>query len=172
MSRRLVHVSMVCMMALVVLGSGCARKKAKAGVSGEMDVLGPVDGESAYTMPARFEDGVRVTDVTFQNVQFGYNQYQIEQLEISKIESVSQYLQQNVDVRLIAEGHCDERGSREYNVALGENRAQAVRAYLISLGVSGDRLQTRSYGEESPLDPGHSEAAWSTNRRVEFALYR
>jgi peptidoglycan-associated lipoprotein len=78
----------------------------------------------------------------------------------------------NQDVRLIAEGHCDERGSREYNLSLGEHRALAVRAYLVGLGVDGARIQTRSYGEEQPLDPGHDESAWRLNRRVEFALFR
>ena len=69
-------------------------------------------------------------------------------------------------------GHCDERGSREYNMALGENRALAVRAHLIRLGTDAARIQTRSYGEERPLDPGHSEAAWRRNRRGEFLLFR
>ena len=66
------------------------------------------------------------------------------------------------------EGHCDERGTQQYNLALGERRALAVRDYLIRLGISGDRLVTISYGEEDPADPGHSESAWAKNRRAEF----
>ncbi|MCE9613988.1 MAG: OmpA family protein [Lentisphaerae bacterium] len=155
---------------MAVFVSGCSGKKKNAGMATNTDVL-PA-GDTEYAMSERFEDGERVTDVTFENVAFGYNQYIIEAQEASKIEAVSQYMTQNTNVRLIAEGHCDERGSREYNVALGENRAQAVRAALISYGIDGARIQTRSYGEERPLDPAHNESAWSANRRVEFALYR
>lgn len=68
------------------------------------------------------------------------------------------------------EGHCDERGTSEYNLALGERRAAAVRKFMIEKGVEADRLQTTSYGEERPLDPGHTESAWSQNRRVEFLV--
>src|ERR1041385_1814030 len=68
------------------------------------------------------------------------------------------------------EGHCDERGTAEYNLALGERRAVAVRTYLVSLGISADRLRTVSYGKEFPFDPGHDEAAWSKNRRAHFVV--
>ncbi len=68
------------------------------------------------------------------------------------------------------EGHCDERGSAEYNLALGERRALAAKNYLMSLGIAGDRLHTVSYGKEFPFDPGHDEAAWSQNRRAHFML--
>jgi peptidoglycan-associated lipoprotein len=68
------------------------------------------------------------------------------------------------------EGHCDERGTAEYNLALGERRAVAARAYLVSLGISADRLRTVSYGKEFPFDPGHDEAAWSKNRRAHFVI--
>ena len=68
------------------------------------------------------------------------------------------------------EGHCDERGTPEYNLALGERRAVAVKTYLVSLGISPDRLRTVSYGKEFPFDPGHSETAWSKNRRAHFVI--
>ena len=68
------------------------------------------------------------------------------------------------------EGHCDERGTAEYNLALGERRAVAARAYLVSLGIPADRLRTVSYGKEFPFDPGHDEAAWSKNRRAHFVI--
>lgn len=68
------------------------------------------------------------------------------------------------------EGHCDERGTAEYNLALGERRAVAARAYLVSLGISADRLHTVSYGKEFPFDPGHDEAAWAKNRRAHFVI--
>jgi len=68
------------------------------------------------------------------------------------------------------EGHCDERGTAEYNLALGERRAIAARAYLVSLGIAADRLRTVSYGKEFPFDPGHDEGAWSKNRRAHFVI--
>jgi peptidoglycan-associated lipoprotein len=68
------------------------------------------------------------------------------------------------------EGHCDERGTAEYNLALGERRSVAARAYLVSLGISADRLRTVSYGKEFPFDPGHSEGAWAKNRRAHFVI--
>lgn len=68
------------------------------------------------------------------------------------------------------EGHCDERGTPEYNLALGERRAVAVKTYLVSLGISPDRLRTVSYGKEFPFDPGHEEGAWSKNRRAHFVI--
>ncbi|MFP3929181.1 MAG: OmpA family protein, partial [Desulfobacteraceae bacterium] len=70
------------------------------------------------------------------------------------------------------EGHCDERGTNEYNLALGERRANAAKKYLISLGVSEDRVRTISYGEERPADPRHNEEAWAKNRRDEFKLFK
>ena len=68
------------------------------------------------------------------------------------------------------EGHCDERGTAEYNLALGERRAVAARNYLVSLGIPADRVKTVSYGKEFPFDPGHSEEAWSKNRRAHFVV--
>ena len=71
---------------------------------------------------------------------------------------------------LTIEGHCDERGTPEYNLALGERRALAVKTYLVSLGIAPDRLRTVSYGKEFPFDPGHDESAWSKNRRAHFVI--
>ncbi|MEJ2722284.1 MAG: peptidoglycan-associated lipoprotein Pal [bacterium] len=73
-------------------------------------------------------------------------------------------------VTITIEGHCDERGTVAYNLALGERRANAARDYLVSLGVPADRIKTISYGEERPFDPGHNEAAWAKNRRAHFVI--
>ena len=71
---------------------------------------------------------------------------------------------------VMIEGHCDERGTAEYNLALGERRAASARAYLVSLGIPADRLKTVSYGKEFPFDPGHDENAWAKNRRAHFVI--
>jgi peptidoglycan-associated lipoprotein len=77
-------------------------------------------------------------------------------------------LQTSPDLRVSIEGHCDDRGSDEYNLALGERRARAVRNFLVSLGVSPERMETISYGEEMPVNPKKTETAWAMNRRAEF----
>jgi peptidoglycan-associated lipoprotein len=79
-------------------------------------------------------------------------------------------LRKNGTWTITIEGHCDERGTAEYNLGLGERRAVAARSYLVSLGLSGDRLRTVSYGKEFPFDPGHDEAAWAKNRRAHFVI--
>lgn len=106
----------------------------------------------------------------FQPVYFAYDSSAISDSERAKIEAVADLLRGAPNRRLIVEGHCDERGSNEYNLALGERRALAVRAYLVSLGVASDRIQTKSFGEEQPVAMGHSEDAWRLNRRGEFVI--
>ncbi len=76
----------------------------------------------------------------------------------------------NKDMKLLIEGHCDERGSVEYNLALGQRRAEAARNYLANIGVDAARIDTVSYGKERPVDPGHDEEAWAKNRRDEFVI--
>ena len=82
----------------------------------------------------------------------------------------AQWLRRNPGVSVVIEGHCDERGTNEYNLALGDRRASSVKAYMADLGISASRMQTVSYGEERPLDPGHDEAAWARNRRAHFEI--
>ncbi len=161
---RLCAVLLAC--GLVVAG-GCRTGSDEMGESLLIEEL-----EGDHALMQRFEDGVRVTDVSFDPVKFRYDSYQIDGGEVGKLNRVADYMRANANVNLVVEGHCDERGSREYNMSLGEHRALAVRAYLIGLGVDSARIQTRSYGEERPVDMGHNDAAWARNRRGEFALYR
>ena len=107
----------------------------------------------------------------FEPVFFSYDSAQVSSDQRTKIEAVGGHLKQNPAHAVIIEGHCDERGSREYNLALGEQRALAVRSYLAGLGIGADRIQTKSFGEENPASPGHDEGSWSRNRRGEFVLY-
>lgn len=86
------------------------------------------------------------------------------------LERQAAWLKQYGNVAVTIEGHCDERGTEEYNRALGERRALAVREYLVRLGVQGSRVRTISYGFDRPVDPGHNESAWSKNRRGEFII--
>ncbi|QBG49338.1 peptidoglycan-associated lipoprotein Pal [Verrucomicrobia bacterium S94] len=104
-------------------------------------------------------------------VYFAYDSSQVNPEEAGKVEKVAELLNKNKWQGVIVEGHTDERGSREYNLALGERRALAVRDYLISLGVDPSKIQTKSYGEEMPDNMGHDESAWRANRRAVFAMY-
>lgn len=81
-------------------------------------------------------------------------------------------LKKNPNLKLLIDGHCDERGTNEYNLALGERRAFSARDYLISLGIPANILYTKSWGEEKPADPRHNEEAWAKNRRAEFSIYK
>ncbi|MBW1697236.1 MAG: peptidoglycan-associated lipoprotein Pal [Deltaproteobacteria bacterium] len=82
----------------------------------------------------------------------------------------AEFLRKYPDVKVIIEGHCDERGTNEYNLALGDRRANSAKAFLVNLGIAESRLTTISYGEERPLDPGHNEKAWAKNRRDQFVI--
>ena len=107
----------------------------------------------------------------FEPVLFAYDSSQVSSGQRAKVEAVGSHLKANQNVAVIIEGHSDERGSREYNLALGERRALAVRTYMIGLGISSDRIQTKSFGEERPAVQGHDAASYSQNRRGEFVLY-
>ena len=86
------------------------------------------------------------------------------------LQASAQVLRQQPTWQVTVEGHCDERGTAEYNLSLGERRAVAAKTYLMSLGVAADRLRTVSYGKEFPFDPGHDEGAWTKNRRAHFVI--
>jgi len=101
-------------------------------------------------------------------IHFDYNSYALRPDALEALKRNSEKIRQVPGVIIQIEGHCDERGTQEYNLALGEKRALATRQHLINLGVSGDRLITISYGEEDPVNPGHNESAWAENRRSEF----
>lgn len=101
-------------------------------------------------------------------VYFDFDKSAIKGSEMSKIESVADYLKKNPKDYVLIEGHCDERGTEEYNRALGERRALSAREKLAAQGVGAERIRTLSYGEDKPAGPGHDEAAWSKNRRCEF----
>jgi len=109
-------------------------------------------------------------ETVFKTVYFDYNKYDIKPSEEYKLNSIADWLKDHPNKHLLIEGHCDERGSSEYNYALGEQRALSVRRYLINLGIEPERLHTKSYGEDRPVAFGHNEDAWSKNRRAEFLI--
>ena len=98
-------------------------------------------------------------------VFFGYDSSDLDSDALELLQDQVAWLKQNSDVTVTIEGHCDERGTREYNLALGEKRAQAVKNYLIGLGINPDRVSTISYGKERPAVVGSNDGAWAQNRR-------
>lgn len=105
-----------------------------------------------------------------QTVYFDFDSSVIKSSERPKIDGVAAHLKANPFHAVKVEGHCDERGTEEYNRALGERRALAVREVLLAAGIAPERIVTISYGEDRPVDPGHNEEAWRKNRRAEFVL--
>ncbi|MEY4667489.1 MAG: hypothetical protein RL518_188 [Pseudomonadota bacterium] len=106
----------------------------------------------------------------FHDIHFGFDSYSLDDQARMDLESNARILKEQSNLQITLEGHTDERGTVEYNMALGAERARAVKGALVAAGVSGSRIDTISYGEEIPLAPGHDEAAWAKNRRAHFAV--
>ncbi len=109
-------------------------------------------------------------DLLNKDILFEYDSYTVSPEYQGLVKDVAAWLNQNQAVRLTVEGHCDERGTIDYNMALGQKRAEAVKAQLAKLGVKEERIRTISYGKEMPVDPAHTEAAWARNRRAHFKV--
>lgn len=108
----------------------------------------------------------------FRDIHFDFDRSDVRPADRPILEGIAEHLKANPDMYLLVEGHCDERGTNEYNLALGEKRALGTRAFLAGLGVEEHRMDTVSYGEEDPIDAGHDEAAWAKNRRAHFKVAR
>ena len=105
-------------------------------------------------------------------INFDFDSYVLTQPARDILYSNAEYLLKKFKGKIKLEGHCDERGSDEYNLALGEKRSKAAMEYLLTLGVPSEQLSIISYGKERPLDPGHDEENWAKNRRVEFSIVK
>jgi peptidoglycan-associated lipoprotein len=133
--------------------------------------------EESVPVPAISEDAIgnrSLEDLNrnspLQPAYFGLDSSELDDMGRAVVASNAEILKKYPTWAVTVEGHCDERGTAEYNLALGERRAVAVRTYLVALGVSPDRLRTVSYGKEFPFDAGHTDAAWSKNRRAHFVI--
>lgn len=176
---------------IAVLASGCRYNKAKTSAGagagegeganvGQIDINSQVDesaiesGSLDSLSKGSFKDRgyTLCADVVFQPVYFAFDAATIKPDELGKIEAVAKYLADNPDRVVTIEGNCDERGSNEYNIPLGENRAIMVANYLGQNGISADRIETVSRGETNPAVAGSGEEAWSKNRRGEFIIWK
>lgn len=149
----------------LALVSGCATKSSGSGsVSGG-------DGEVVYgenSSGATSGGGIGLG--TLQRVQFPFDSSRLSDSAREKLQQNANTIKSNKSMKVLVEGHCDERGSNEYNIALGERRARSVIDYLVNLGVSRRSLEMKSWGEERPLNPGRSDSAYAQNRRAEFVI--
>jgi len=138
----------------------------QADMSQQADVK-PASGAGEDTMKSEAMPS-HVDMAAMENIYFDFDQFTLSAEARKTLADNANYLKANSGIQVVVEGHCDERGSDEYNLALGESRALAAKNYLVSLGVSAKRLSVISYGEEKPAVMGNNEAAWAKNRRAEF----
>lgn len=127
----------------------------------EEDILGRVN---------RGQDGSTGMGSPIRDISFDFDSYVLRKEDLPVLKDLSAWLRASKGKTVAIEGHCDERGSIEYNMALGQKRAEAVREYLLTSGVDGARIKTISYGKETPLDAGHTEEAWAKNRRAHMKI--
>ncbi len=145
------------------LSVSCAGKSKGKGY----EDIGTGKGIKGTTIPGEGLDG-RLYGLNDINFEFDKSTLSPKAQEILKANAT--WLRNNSTAVVEIEGHCDERGTIEYNLALGDRRARSARDFLVSLGISSSRLKTISYGEEMPLDAGHNESAWAKNRRAHFTI--
>ena len=181
--------TVLAVLAVAFCVTGCKYDKAKKGanagggadaaVASDISTTDGVENANAAEVSlagaseGKFEDLYRrCADVSFTPVYFGFDSTVVPAGELGKIDAVAQHLASNAGRVVVVEGNCDERGSHEYNMSLGENRAIIIRNYLVQSGITSDRIQTRSYGAEKPAVEGHDESAYALNRRGEFVIFQ
>lgn len=162
---------------LAIFLSGCSSMKGDKGEGEGADgaYMGLSESELDADLAARYGGGSipeAAGEGIFKDVRFGFDSYTIDNIGRDRLKLNVEVLNANPGVKIQLEGHCDERGTSEYNLALGQRRAEAVRDALLALGVERGRLETISYGSEVPLDRASTEEAWALNRRVHFTPFR
>ena len=151
-----------------------ARRDSMEAAQKEADRLAREEAERrqrvADSLAALGRTGEAVKTILATLIHFDYDKAIIRAGDAAVLDQKVAILQANPGLRIRISGHCDERGSDEYNLALGNRRATAAKQYLTSHGIDASRIETASYGEERPIDPGHDESAWAQNRRDEFEI--
>jgi peptidoglycan-associated lipoprotein len=168
-------------LAAAVIMTGCANRKPTAPVDTAQNPTGAstvnTEGLSedaalnAQNLAGASAKGVTAANKAFlakRVVHFNYDSSELSNEDLQTLQAHAQFLVANASSRVALTGHTDERGTREYNMALGERRAKAVESFLVTSGVSANQLEAVSYGKEMPINPGHDENAWKENRRVEI----
>ena len=190
-----VKIGFIILMVGLLMTVSCTKKKPKTGTEIEQqmgtqtsqqigaEATGDTITEEELAAQQRIEEeakaaaAIRVKEAArskFVNadVYFNFDDATLTSDARNVLKQKVEWLRANVDVNAVIEGNCDERGTEEYNVALGQRRAQSIKTFLMNAGISGSRLQTISYGEERPVDPAGNETAWAKNRRGHFLIER
>lgn len=171
-----------------LMASGCAKKEmVKADQASSTAAVEPAKPATPPAQPPVKEAAIQEQQIKeaplkeeavketrqaapLDKIYFDFDSYLLSQASRDILYKNAEWILKNSQIKVQIEGHCDERGSDEYNLALGEKRAKSALKYLTTLGVPADKLTVISYGKEKPADPGHDEAAWSKNRRDEFII--
>jgi peptidoglycan-associated lipoprotein len=156
----------------LILAAGCASKTKGLGEGSQAGHTGSESNLGSQGSLEQFKNTGTLSGAggPLSDIHFGYNTYNIEPQDGSILKQNASWMQSNPKTRVQVEGHCDERGSEEYNIALGAKRAQAAKDYLETLGIEGSRISTISYGKELPLCTEHDESCWQQNRRDHFVV--
>lgn len=154
----------------LALSAGCASRKQVSTTQAAPPPPPPVETkpETPPPPPAAPEEKAPEEKLALQDAFFDFDDFSLRSDAKAALDADGKFLEKSSGVKVVIEGHCDERGSVEYNLALGEKRARAAKDYLVSFGISTGRITTISYGKERPFDTGHDESAWSKNRRAHF----
>ena len=162
---------MMLVLAVALFASGCG-----GGQSAD-DGVAPVDDTPVVTEPVVEEpddsgaiDSQDMGDPVLSDVFYAFDKHNLSSESKGTLEANASQMSSASNAYIIIEGHCDERGTKSYNLALGEKRANAARDYLVSLGVASSRITVVSYGKERPFDSGHDDRAWAKNRRAHFVI--
>jgi len=141
-------------------------------VSNPPDFVQPQPAVTSETLPTDVEELNRVAAQRgyLQDAFYAFDESTLTPDAQAALTASATWLKKNSQYNLLIEGHCDERGTEQYNLALGDRRANSAKDYIVALGVDASRLRTVSYGEERPFDPGHDEAAWAKNRRAHLVI--
>ncbi len=159
---------------MATLASGCAKKgiddEARSAASAPVQIAEPAAQAQPQGASVAESDKAKRSAAAeaLQTIYFAFDSFLLSEQARNTLKTNAQWLKSNPEVRITIEGHADERGSDEYNLALGDKRARMVKKYLVDLGIAPERLNTISYGEERPAVVGNDESAWSKNRRAEF----
>lgn len=177
MKKRIFMCSVMMFLLLALMATGCAKKAAKqaeevtppqkaasAGAGQEMKPAEAAPSEATAQGTAASSAGFD------KKVYFDFDRFDLKPEAIETLNGLASFLKDNTGLNVKIEGNCDERGTTEYNLALGERRAKAALDYIVSQGINPARLSTISYGKEKPADPNHNEEAWAKNRRDEFVF--
>ena len=165
-------IGLVLMIAFVSFTASCSHKNVAKATQPEVPMASDSTMEKGavgdQAVSQKEVPGAAATEFVDENIHFAFNSALLSGQAQKNLDSAAQYLLFNPGAKVTVEGHCDERGTEAYNMALGERRAEAVKDYLVDLGISAERLNTVSYGEERPIDKRKNETAWAQNRRAQL----